>query len=85
MDNQTRLALAGQQTDRCYNSIVPPLYQTAIFRFTDIGETAGFDYTRSGNPTRKTLEDTLADLDGGTGAVATSSGAGIKSWTWSGR
>ncbi len=79
MENQTRLVLAGQQIDRCYNSIVPPLYQTAIFRFTDIGETAGFDYTRSGNPTRKTLEDILADLDGGAGAVATSSGMGAVS------
>ena len=79
MDTQTRLAIAGQQIDRCYNSIVPPLYQTAIFRFTDIGKTAGFDYTRSGNPTRKVLEDTLADLDQGVGAVATSSGMGAVS------
>lgn len=79
MKNQTRLALTGQQTDRCYHSIVPPLYQTAIFRFTDIGETAGFDYTRSGNPTRKTLEDALANLDGGVGAVATTSGMGAVS------
>ncbi len=79
MKNQTRLALTGQQTDGCYHSIVTPLYQTAIFRFTDIGETAGFDYTRSGNPTRKTLEDTLADLDGGAGAVATTSGMGAVS------
>jgi cystathionine gamma-synthase len=76
MKNQTRLALTGQKTDACYNSIVPPLYQTAIFKFTDVGENAGFDYTRSGNPTRKALEDTLAELDGGAGAVATSSGMG---------
>ncbi len=76
MENQTRLALAGQDVDRCYHSIVPPIYQTAIFKFKDIGETAGFDYTRSGNPTRKALEDVLADLDGGAGAVATSSGMG---------
>ncbi len=76
MKNQTRLALAGQDVDRCYNSVVPPIYQTAIFKFTDVGETAGFDYTRSGNPTRKALEDVLADLDGGRGAVATSSGMG---------
>jgi cystathionine gamma-synthase len=76
MHPSTRLALAGQQTDRCYNSVVPPIYQTAIFRFEDIGVTKGYDYTRSGNPTRGALEETLADLEGGAGAVALSSGMG---------
>jgi cystathionine gamma-synthase len=76
MEYQTKLALSGQQVDRCYHSIVPPIYQTAIFKFEDIGKTGGFDYTRSGNPTRKALEDVLADLDGGAGAVATTSGMG---------
>ncbi len=74
MQPQTRLTLAGQQTDRCYNSVVPPIYQTATFGFEDVGVTKGFDYTRSGNPTRKALEDVLADLDGGAGAVALTSG-----------
>jgi len=74
MHPQTRLTLAGQQTDRCYNSVVPPIYQTATFGFEDVGVTKGFDYTRSGNPTRKALEDILADLDGGAGAVALTSG-----------
>ena len=74
MHPRTRLALAGQQTDSAYNSIVPPLYQSAIFRFEDLGQTKGFDYTRSGNPTRKALEDVLADLEGGAGAVALTSG-----------
>ena len=79
MKDQTRLALTGQQTDGCYKSVVPPLYQTAIFKFKDIGETAGFDYTRSGNPTRRALEDALSELDGGVGAVATTSGMGAVS------
>ncbi|MEM6646116.1 MAG: PLP-dependent aspartate aminotransferase family protein [Bacteroidota bacterium] len=74
MQTPTRIALAGQHTDRCYNSIVPPLYQSAIFRFEAPGETKGFDYTRSGNPTRQALEDILADLEGGVGAVAVTSG-----------
>ena len=76
MKPQTILALAGQNVDTCYNSVIPPIYQSAIFKFEDIGKTKGFDYTRSGNPTRKALEDTLAELDGGAGAVATSSGMG---------
>ncbi len=74
LDPETTLSLAGQDVDDCYNSVVPPLYQTAIFRFEDVGETKGYDYTRSGNPTRTALEDTLADLDGGAGAVACSTG-----------
>ena len=71
---QTTLALAGQDVDDAYNSIVPPLYQSAIFRFEDVGETKGYDYTRSGNPTRAALEETLADLGGGAGAVACATG-----------
>ena len=74
MHPRTRLALAGQQTDSAYNSIVPPLYQSAIFRFEDLGVTKGFDYTRSGNPTRDALADALTELEGGVGAVVTSTG-----------
>lgn len=74
LDPETTLSLAGQEVDDCFNSVVPPLYQTAIFRFEDVGETKGYDYTRSGNPTRTALEDTLADLDGGVGALACSTG-----------
>ncbi len=74
MQNNTKLALAGQQVDRCYNSVSPPIYQTSTFRFEDVGVTKGFDYTRSGNPTRKALEDILSDLEGGAGAVAVASG-----------
>ena len=73
-DPATELTLAGQDLDTSYNSIAPPLYQSANFRFEDVGETKGFDYSRSGNPTRGSLEDILADLDGGAGAVATSTG-----------
>jgi len=70
----TLLALSGQGLDGTFNSIVPPIYQSSIFRFEDVGVTKGYDYTRSGNPTRDTLETLLADLEGGAGAVATTSG-----------
>jgi len=73
-DPATTLALAGQDLDETYNSVAPPLYQSANFRFEDVGETTGYDYSRSGNPTRASLEETLAELDGGAGAVATSTG-----------
>ncbi|MBC8144855.1 MAG: PLP-dependent transferase [bacterium] len=74
MQPATRAVLAGQRTDSAYNSITTPIYQSATFRFEDIGKTKGFDYTRSGNPTRKVLEDLLAELEGGAGAVAVTSG-----------
>jgi cystathionine gamma-synthase len=74
LDPETTLSLAGQDLDDTFNSIVPPLYQSVIFQFEDVGETKGFDYTRSGNPTRASLEETLAELDGGAGAVACATG-----------
>lgn len=74
MHLSTRLTLAGQQTDRAYRSISTPIYQSAIFRFDERGEKPEFDYTRSGNPTRCALEQVLAELEGGAGAVAVASG-----------
>jgi cystathionine gamma-synthase len=70
----TRAVLAGQRTDSSYNSIAPPIYQSATFRFEGIGTTKGYDYTRSGNPTRTALEETLAELEEGAGAVAVNTG-----------
>ena len=72
----TKAILAGQRTDGSYNSITAPIYQTANFRFDEPGVTRGFDYTRSGNPTRGALEEALADLEGGAGAVACATGMG---------
>ena len=74
MQLATTAVLAGQRTDGAYNSITTPIYQTATFRFEDIGQTKGYDYTRSGNPTRRALEEVLAELEGGAGAVAVGSG-----------
>lgn len=74
MRPETLLALAGQKTDSGYNSICTPIYQTANFRFDDVGSDKGFDYTRSGNPTRAAFEETLAKLEGGAGAVALATG-----------
>jgi cystathionine gamma-synthase len=74
MHPQTRLALAGQKTDRSFGSVALPIYQSAIFRFGEDGEKAEFDYSRSGNPTRLALERLLAELEGGTDAVAVGSG-----------
>jgi cystathionine gamma-lyase len=61
------LAIHGGQTrDPAYGAVMPPIYQTSTFAFKDVNEPGEFDYTRSGNPTRKALEDCLAALEGGT-------------------
>jgi len=73
-DLSTQCVHAGSQPDPAYGSVVAPLYQTTTFAFTDLGVNAGFDYTRSGNPTRARLEEAIALLEGGAGATCTSTG-----------
>jgi cystathionine beta-lyase/cystathionine gamma-synthase len=51
-----------------------PIYQTAPFRHPAFGESTGYDYSRSINPTRQVLEEGIADLDGGVRGFAYSSG-----------
>jgi len=55
-------------------AIVAPIYQTSTFVFEDIGKTKGYDYSRSGNPTRKALEDSIAVLEGGKAGFAFATG-----------
>jgi len=71
---QTRTIHTGVDKDTAYNSIMTPIYQTSTFRFQDIGVTRGYDYTRTSNPTRKALEENIASLEGGAGAVAVATG-----------
>ncbi len=73
-DLATLCVHAGTQPDPAYGSVAPPLYQTTTFAFTDLLTNAGFDYPRSGNPTRARLEDAIALLEGGSGATCTSTG-----------
>jgi cystathionine gamma-lyase len=51
-----------------------PVYQTSTFAFRGVNEPGPFDYSRSGNPTRKVLEDCLAALEGGTAGFAFATG-----------
>lgn len=71
---QTKAIHTGVNKDAAYNSVMTPIYQTSTFRFEDIGTTKGFDYTRTSNPTRKALEENIAALEGGAGAVAVATG-----------
>jgi cystathionine beta-lyase/cystathionine gamma-synthase len=60
--------------DRAFGSVSVPIYATAIYRYEGFGKHRGFDYSRSENPTRQAAEQAIADLEGGTRAVAFSSG-----------
>ena len=56
---------AGNRPDTAFGAMSVPIYQTSIFVFEDVGKTKGYDYSRTANPTRKVLEDTIAQLEGG--------------------
>jgi cystathionine gamma-lyase len=53
---------------------MPPIFQTSTFAFRGVNEPGPFDYSRSGNPTRKALESCLAALEGGTAGFAFATG-----------
>jgi len=65
---------AGERPDRAFGAISAPIYQTSTFAFKDIGKTRGYDYSRTSNPTRKVLEDTIAQLEGGKAGFAFATG-----------
>jgi cystathionine gamma-synthase len=54
--------------------VTVPIYQAATFAHPGVGESTGYDYSRTQNPTREYLEKTVANLEGGSGALAFSSG-----------
>ena len=71
---RTRAIHVGNQRDPQTGAVVPPLHLASTFVQPGAGQWGPFDYSRSGNPTRKALETTLASLESGTGALAFSSG-----------
>jgi cystathionine gamma-lyase/cystathionine beta-lyase len=65
---------AGERPDTAFGAISVPIYQTSTFVFEDVGKTRGYDYSRTANPTRKVLEDTIARLEGGKAGFAFATG-----------
>ncbi len=64
----------GERPDAAFGAVSAPIYQTSTFAFKDVGKTRGYDYSRSANPTRKVLEDTIAQLEGGKAGFAFATG-----------
>jgi cystathionine gamma-synthase/cystathionine beta-lyase len=74
MHISTLAAQIGLDWDTRTGAVTVPIYQTASFRHPGLGQSTGYDYSRSGNPTRQALEDGIARLDGGARGFAYASG-----------
>lgn len=64
----------GQEPDKAYGAVMPPIYQTSTYAQTTPGGHKGFAYSRSANPTRTALENALASIENGKYGLAFASG-----------
>ncbi len=74
MKFETRAIHDGQESDPATGSVTVPVYQTSTYEQDAIGRPRGYEYSRTGNPTRHALEKALASLEGGTHGLAFASG-----------
>lgn len=65
---------SGLNDDEQYGCVVPPIHLSSTYNFTGFNQPRAHDYSRRGNPTRDVVQRALAELEGGVGAVMTSSG-----------
>src|SRR6185312_16232625 len=70
----TRAIHAGQSADPATGATVVPIYATSTYTQAAPGDHKGYEYSRSGNPTRTALESCLAALEGGERGLAFASG-----------
>ena len=71
---QTVAAANGIAADEAFGAVTPPIYLSSTFAFAGFERGRDYEYTRTANPSRDMLADTLAKLEGGAGAVVTWSG-----------
>ncbi len=74
MNFETACIHAGQQPDPATGAVMTPIYQTATYVQEKVGVNRGYEYSRTGNPTRAALEACLAALEGGQFGLAFASG-----------
>jgi cystathionine gamma-lyase/homocysteine desulfhydrase len=70
----TKLIHAGFDTDPLTGAVAVPIYQVSTYKQEGIGKHKGYEYSRSGNPTRAALEGLIAELEGGARGLAFASG-----------
>jgi cystathionine gamma-synthase len=71
---ETRAIHAGQDPDPTTGAVITPVYMTSTYAQDGIGNFKGYEYSRTGNPTRTALQDALASLEGGAWGLAYASG-----------
>ncbi len=71
---ETQVIHAGQEPDPATGAVMTPIYQTSTYVQEAVGKHKGYDYSRSGNPTRTALEQNLAALEGAACGLAFASG-----------
>lgn len=74
MKFRTKAVHTGTKKDTTFNAVTTPIYATSVFSFDELGKNKGYDYTRSGNPTRTALEENIAALEGGVGCSIITAG-----------
>jgi cystathionine gamma-synthase len=74
MNIATQAAHIGLDRESRTGAVTVPIFQTATFRHPGLGQSTGYDYSRSGNPTRQALEEGIALLEGGCRGFAYASG-----------
>jgi cystathionine beta-lyase/cystathionine gamma-synthase len=79
MKFSTKAIHAGQEPDPTTGAIMTPIYQTSTYAQTGMGEHKGFEYARTGNPTRSALEACIAALENGTHGLSFASGMAAES------
>ena len=75
----TRAIHSGQKPDPTTGAVVVPIYQTSTFAQDAVGKHRGYEYARTGNPTRAALEQCIAALEGGRHGLAFASGMAAES------
>jgi cystathionine beta-lyase/cystathionine gamma-synthase len=65
---------AGQEPDPSTGAVVTPIHPTTTYAQEELGEHEGYEYSRTGNPTRAALEENVAELEGGVRGLAFGSG-----------
>ncbi|MBO9129649.1 methionine biosynthesis PLP-dependent protein [Bacillus sp. 165] len=73
-NTETKLAQIGNRSETATGTVNPPVYFSTAYRHEGIGQSTGYDYIRTGNPTRQLLEQAIADLEEGDQGYACSSG-----------
>jgi len=74
MKFNTKTIHGGQEHDKAYGSVMPPIYQTSTYAQSTPGGHKGYEYSRTHNPTRNALENSFASIENGTYGLAFGSG-----------